>query len=105
MRMEFDLIELSIAIDRGDANTGEKTDWMMKEYRSLNKEEEDRKMGIKVVNRVSNKKKNGATKEKEPPIKMIDLGLYKIYLKPESKTKIDNRRGNRESLGRRIRWS
>ncbi|KAK9087947.1 hypothetical protein Syun_030341 [Stephania yunnanensis] len=61
----------------GDANTGEKTDWMMKEYRSLNKEEEDRKMGIK----------------------MIDIGLYKIYLKLESKTKTDNLRGTANQRG------
>ncbi|KAK9082725.1 hypothetical protein Scep_029196 [Stephania cephalantha] len=85
--------KMSLVFYEGDANIGVKTNWMMKEYRALNKEEEDRKMGIKVVNRVSNKKKKGATKENELPIKMIDYGLYKIYLKPESKTKTDNRRG------------
>ncbi|KAK9087949.1 hypothetical protein Syun_030343 [Stephania yunnanensis] len=69
--------KVSLVFYEGDVNTGVKTNWMTKEYRALNKEEEDRKMGIK----------------------MIDLGLYKIYLKPESKTKIDNRRGTANQLG------
>ncbi|KAK9087953.1 hypothetical protein Syun_030347 [Stephania yunnanensis] len=91
--------KMSLVFYEGDANTGAKTNWMMKEYRALNKEEEDRKMGIKIVNRVPNKKKNGATKEIEPPIKMIDIGLYKIYLKLESKTKTDNLRGTANQRG------